>query len=215
MPSRRSAGATRVTPGSRLSSEPASAPLASTCTYIVSVAAQPGREVVGRVDGHDAAFVDDDDALTGLGDLGKDVRAQDDRVIAGEVLDQLPSFDDLLGVEAGGRLVEDQHVGVVDERLREADALRDSPSTASSTARFAMSAMRVRSITSSTRSRRPLDGTPLIFGDEIEILEDAHVGIERRRLGQVAGPALGLDRLVEDVEPGDDRFALRRRHVAR
>ncbi len=32
-------------------------------------------------------------------------------------------LDDLLRVEAGGRLVEDQHLGVVDERLGQADAL--------------------------------------------------------------------------------------------
>ena len=44
-------------------------------------------------------------------------------MIAGELLDELPRFDDLLGVEAGGRLVEDEDVGVVDQRLREADAL--------------------------------------------------------------------------------------------
>ena len=81
------------------------------------------RQVVGRVDGHDLALVDDDDALAGLRDFGQDVRAEDDRVIAGELLDQLARLDDLLRVEAGGRLVEDQHVGVVDQRLRQADAL--------------------------------------------------------------------------------------------
>ena len=37
--------------------------------------------------------------------------------------DQLPRLDDLLRVEAGGRLVEDQDVGIVDQRLRQADAL--------------------------------------------------------------------------------------------
>ena len=36
---------------------------------------------------------------------------------------RLARFVDLLGVEAGGRLVENQHVGVVDDRLRQADAL--------------------------------------------------------------------------------------------
>ena len=51
-------------------------------------AAQPGREVVGRVDGDDASLVDDDDALAGLRDLGEDVRAQDDGVVAGELLDR-------------------------------------------------------------------------------------------------------------------------------
>ena len=85
--------------------------------------AQPRRQVVGRVDRDDVALVDDDDALAGLRDLGQNVRAEDDRVIAGELLDQLARFDDLLRVEAGRRLVEDEHVGVVDERLREADAL--------------------------------------------------------------------------------------------
>ena len=39
------------------------------------------------------------------------------------LLDQLARLDDLLRIEAGGRLVEDQHVGVVNERLRQADAL--------------------------------------------------------------------------------------------
>ena len=44
-------------------------------------------------------------------------------MIAGQVLDQLTGLDDLLGVEAGGRLVEDEDVGIVDQRLRQADAL--------------------------------------------------------------------------------------------
>ena len=73
--------------------------------------------------GDDLALVDDHDALAGLRDLGQDVRAQDDRVVAGELADQLARLDDLLGVEAGGRLVEHQHFGVVDDRLRQADAL--------------------------------------------------------------------------------------------
>ena len=68
-------------------------------------------------------LVDDDDALAGLRDLGKDVRAEDDRVIAGQLLDELPRFDDLLRIESGGRLVEDQDIGIVNERLRQTDAL--------------------------------------------------------------------------------------------
>ena len=53
------------------------------------------------------------------------------------------SLVDLLGVEPRRRFVEDQHLGVVDERLREADALaialRQLPH-----ARLAMSATHVR-----------------------------------------------------------------------
>ena len=73
---------------------------------------QPRRQVVRRVDGDDAALIDDDDPLAGLADLGQDVRAEDDRVLAAQLLDQAPGLDDLLRVEAGGRLVEDEHIGL-------------------------------------------------------------------------------------------------------
>ena len=69
------------------------------------------------------AFVDDDDALTGLRDLGQNVRAQDDCVRARELLDELPRFDDLFRIQARCRLVQDQHIGVVNERLRQTDSL--------------------------------------------------------------------------------------------
>ena len=41
----------------------------------------------------------------------------------GQRLDELPDADDLLGIEADRRLVEDQHVGIADERLGEAHPL--------------------------------------------------------------------------------------------
>ena len=55
-------------------------------------APQPRSQVVRRVDRDDAALVDDDDALAGLRDFRQDVRAQDDRVIAGELFDELAAF---------------------------------------------------------------------------------------------------------------------------
>src|SRR5204863_6284045 len=42
---------------------------------------------------------------------------------APEALDELAGLDDLLGVEARGGLVEDEHVGVGEDGLGEADAL--------------------------------------------------------------------------------------------
>ena len=68
-------------------------------------------------------------------------------MIAGELLDELARLDDLLRVEAGRRLVEDQHVRVVDERLRQADALPVALRQLAAQCGPAMSAMRVRSIT--------------------------------------------------------------------
>ncbi len=86
-------------------------------------AAQALGQRIGRVDGDDLALVDDHDPLAGLRHFRKDVRAQDDGVVAAELANQLAGLDDLLRVEAGGRLVEHQHLGVVNDRLREADAL--------------------------------------------------------------------------------------------
>ena len=75
---------------------------------------------IGR---HQLALVDDDDLLAGLLDFGQDVRAENDGVIAGQALDQVARLVDLLGIEAGGGLVENQHVGIVNDGLRQADAL--------------------------------------------------------------------------------------------
>ena len=80
-------------------------------------------QIAHRIGRHDLAFVDDDHLLAGLADFGKDVRAQNDGVIAGQALDQVARLIDLLGIEARGRLVEDQHIGIVDDGLRQADAL--------------------------------------------------------------------------------------------
>ena len=50
------------------------------------------------------------------------------------------------------------------------------------------------------------------FRNEAQIRFHAHVGVERRRLGQVADTAAGLQRLGEDVEAIDQHGAGRRRH---
>ena len=84
---------------------------------------QPAGQVLGRVLGDHPALVDDHHPAAGHRDLGQDVGREHDRVAAGERADQLAGLDDLLRVEAGRRLVEDQHVGVVQDRLGEADAL--------------------------------------------------------------------------------------------
>ena len=67
-------------------------------------------QIAHRVGRHDLALVDDDDLLARLADFRKDVRAQNDRVIAREALDQVARLIDLLGIEARRRLVEDQDV---------------------------------------------------------------------------------------------------------
>ena len=142
------------------------------------------------------------------------MRAQNDRVIAGELFDQLPRLDNLFGIEAGGGLVEDEHIGVVNERLREADALP-----------VAFRQLRALSIGHVGDARAFHHGLHALFAlgdrdifylrDERQVFDDAHVRIERRRFGKIPGAALRLDRLIEHVEARDDGFAVRGRHIAR
>ena len=83
----------------------------------------PGREAFDRVLRHNLALVDHDDALAGRRHLRKDVRAQNHRVLACEALDELPDLDDLDGVQTDGGFIEDQHLGIMHERLRKAHTL--------------------------------------------------------------------------------------------
>ena len=86
-------------------------------------AARPGLKVAYGIRSDHLALVDDDDLLAGLLHLGQNVRAENDGVVAGETFDQIACFVDLLGIESCGRLVEDQHIGIVNDRLRQPDAL--------------------------------------------------------------------------------------------
>ena len=80
-------------------------------------------KIVHGIGGHQLALIDDDDLLADLLDFRKDVRAQDDGVIARKAFDQVARLVDLLGVKAGGGLVEDQDIWIVNDGLRKAHAL--------------------------------------------------------------------------------------------
>ena len=176
-------------------------------------ALEAGGQVVGRVHRHDASLVDDDDALARLRDFRQDVRAEDDRVIPGQAPDEIARLDNLLGIETGGRLVENQHLGIVDERLREPHALavplRELPAVAGGHVGDARALHHRRHALLALPGRHPFDTR-----DEVEVLPDGHVGVERRRFREVAGPPLGVDRMIEHVEAGHHGAPFRRRHVA-
>lgn len=76
----------------------------------------------GFVD-EDFALVDDDDAVADGFDFFEDVGGEDDGFVGGHRLYQLSHFVLLVGVEAIGGLVEDEHLGVVDDGLGDSDAL--------------------------------------------------------------------------------------------
>jgi hypothetical protein len=54
------------------------------------------------------------------------VRRENDRLLFADLLDDLANLDDLVRIEATGGLVENQHLGLVQDGLRESDALLES-----------------------------------------------------------------------------------------
>jgi len=88
--------------------------------------------------------------------------------------DEIPRLDDLLRIEAGGGFIEDQDLGVVDDRLRESHALPVSFDSFPQ-ARDAMSSTRVRFMMS-RRATCVRGGHALDPRDEVEILADSLIG---------------------------------------
>ena len=167
-----------------------------------------------RALGHDAPAVDDDHAVADHRDLGEDVRGEDHGVLAGERPDEGADLGDLLRVQPDGGLVEDQHLGIAQQRLGQAHALAVAlGQLADEAAR--MSVMKHRSITSSTRACAARAGHALDLGHELEVCAHRQVGVERRVLGQVADAPPHLQGLTEHVEAGHPRAAARSGHEAR
>ncbi len=58
--------------------------------------------------------------------FGEHVRGEDHRAVPAERADQAPNLDALVGVETLRRLVEDEQIRSVQDRLRQPDALAES-----------------------------------------------------------------------------------------
>jgi hypothetical protein len=142
------------------------------------------------------------------------VRAENDRVIAAEALDESTRFVLLLHVQAGGRLVEDQHIRVVQQRLGKAYALpvpfRELR---------AMAVAHVGDLSLLHHRLKPRGalgpGHALDPRAKGKVVEHGHVRVERRRFRKVTRSSLGFDRLLENVVTSHESLALGRRHVTR
>ena len=79
-------------------------------------------QVGGPALAHDAAVIDDRDAAGELVGLLEVLRREEDRrAVAVEVAHLVPQVEPARRIEAGGRLVEEQHRRLVDERHREVE----------------------------------------------------------------------------------------------
>ncbi len=79
-------------------------------------------QILGGAVGDDAALVDDDGAGADGFDFFQDVGGDDDRLVGGHLADELADVVLLVRIEAVGRLVHDQNLGVVQDGLGNADA---------------------------------------------------------------------------------------------
>ena len=118
---------------------------------------------------------------------------------APELLDEVARLARLARVEARGRLVEDQRLGFVDDRLREADPLpQPARQPADHLVAAFVEAARLDRVVDARASPRRRHAAQLAH--QLEEAGDAHLVVERRGLRQVADAAAHLERLREDVE---------------
>ena len=127
---------------------------------------------------------DDDHAICRCLDLAQDVRREQHGLLATELAHERAHPHDLARVEAAGRLVEDEHIGIPEQRLGEADALPEAlregtdrpagmhtdPACVDDAADLATALAAIETVQT---------------GHELEVPIDAHGAVERRGLGQV------------------------------
>ena len=87
---------------------------------------QAAGDLGGSALSHDASLVDDDHFRTEGLNLLQDVGGQDDRLVDAQRPDQGTDLQDLVGVQAGSRLVQDEDGRIVQNGLGQADALPES-----------------------------------------------------------------------------------------
>src|SRR5581483_529974 len=175
---------------------------------------QPTGEFIGGADVHDLARINHHDALAGLRRFRQDMGAEHHGVLSSQVLDQLARLNDLLGVKPGCRLVENQDVWIVNQRLCQPHPLPVAlgeftdlpvPNVLDRTpgAYLVDSPFQVS-------SRNALDAP-----DKFQVLSHGHIRIDGRQFRQISGVPLSLEGILGNVETCNTDLALAWRNVAR
>ena len=163
---------------------------------------EQARRQLGLGAGRDnLAFADDQDAVAGFADLGKNVAGDDGGAIVPQVFHQLAHLDDLHRVEPAYRLVEHEQLRPVDDGLRDADALAKTVRQRRDDVVVAAGWRR----TSSRRRERPRNRPR---GRREEEIFCTLVSLKRRT---VAGKPTSPDLVGLSIIPDHDLNAARRR----
>ena len=146
-------------------------------------------------------------------DFRKDVRRQDQAVIASQILYQRADLADLVGIESDGGFVEDDHVGFMDDGLGNAHALlvplgerTDQPA-----AHVAQAA----AVPGTLHRRRQRTGLDLMQAAcQAQVFIDLEFPIEGRDLRKIADARLRLGRAFDEVDAADVHLTAAGREVA-
>ena len=164
-------------------------------------------DFIDRADGQELTALDDADLIAHFGQLGEDVRADEDRfAVGGQLANHLAQLDACPRIEAVGRLIENQHAGIVDHRPAQAEPLPHA---------FREAADRLgRQLVEPRKAHRVLDGLMALAagqavraGEEVEILVAIDVGIGAEIVGHEAEAAADAIGIVDAREAIDERVA--------
>ena len=163
--------------------------------------AHAGGQSLRRVGGRDASLVDDEDAAAGHFHLGENVGGKQDGVPLAQVFDQLPHLADLVRIEADGRLVEDEQIRIMQERVGQTHALavafgQGADQLLLHVAQAAQFLHRIGPLAFGP-SADAFQGRPVF-----EVFLHAHLGIKGHVFRHVADTRAHLAGLAGHVEPG-------------
>src|SRR5215510_14545677 len=153
------------------------------------------------------------DTVTNGLDLRQYVRRKNDRAAFAQLADQRSDLANLQRIQPNRRLVQDDDIRVVDDRLRDADALLEA---------FRQRADQTPAAIDETATRFDrLHGrfeistvNPTQLAGKAQKFVDRELAVERRIFGQVADVPLRGDRLIDQVDAAYRDAAGARREIA-
>jgi hypothetical protein len=155
-------------------------------------------ELLRRAVCDDFATVDDDGAGTCGLDFLQDVGGEDDGLVLAHALDHAAHLMLLVGIEAVRRLVEDEHVGVMNDALGEAGAVTvPLGERVHALIAHAVEEAQVQHTVDRLRALRTVQ--PAHLGAEAEEARHRHVGVERRVFRQITEALFRLLGVLQHV----------------
>jgi hypothetical protein len=117
--------------------------------------------------------------------VGDDVRRENDDALAGKFGKKIAKTDALFGIEAGGGFIDDEELGIVEERLRDADALAHAAGIAAERALGGVGEIYEREefgdAPAGSRS-----GDAFYSGEIVEEFDGAEIGVDAEVLWKIA-----------------------------